>query len=879
MPHHNIELNQIYKDLNTTAIGLKQLEAEKRSKTIGKNRIKETKKVKPFTIFLRQFKSLLILILIFAGAISLFIGHSIDALIIFIILIFNAIFGFIQEYRAEKSIEALKKMTTFSTIVYRNGQETEVKSSELVPGDIIKLESGNKVPADCRLITLHHLELDESALTGESVPVKKDLRILHEKTPLAEQTNTIFSGTIVTKGNCKALVVSTGMKTQIGKIATLIQETDEVQTPLQLRLKELGKYIGIITIAICIIIFLISYLSGNSLIDSFMIAISLAVAAVPEGLPAVVTIALAFGVRRMVKRKALIRKLSAVEALGSTDVICSDKTGTLTKSEMTVTKLFVNNKVIDVTGSGYGKEGEFLHNKKEAKNEEISLLLKIGSLCNNANLAVKENSFAIIGDPTEAALLISAEKLGLKKQILDQKYKRIDEIPFETFRKLMSTINKEGSKKTIFTKGAPDILLERCTHIYENGRTRKLTIKDRENILKANETFANSALRVLGFAYRAFTEKDQENNLIFVGLQAMIDPPRPEAKQAIKTCKTAGIRTIMITGDHIITAKAIAKELGIKGDALSGYDIRNLSNKELKKVVEKTSIFARVIPEDKTRIVKALRSNGHVVAVTGDGVNDAPALKNADVGVSMGITGTDVAQEASDMILLDDNFASIVNAVEEGRGIYDNIQKFINYLLSTNMAEILVIFIAMLIFKGPDGAVLLPLLPIQILWINLITDGLPALALGVDPKEEGIMKRKPRPKKEKILSGKLIFDIISIAILITIAVLVLFKLNIGNLIKAQTIVVTSLVVFELVRLELIRSNYNLKLFSNKYLIYAVLASLLMQLAIVYTPLNIIFKTTPLALIDWGYIVLAAIIIWILAKLAKKINIHTSKRFI
>ncbi|MBU3941112.1 MAG: cation-translocating P-type ATPase, partial [Nanoarchaeota archaeon] len=435
------------------------------------------------------------------------------------------------------------------------------------------------------------------------------------------------------------------------------------------------------------------------------------------------------------------------------------------------------------------------------------------------------------------------------------------------------------SKKTIFTKGAPDILLERCTHIDENGRTRKLTIKDRENILKTNETFANSALRVLGFAYRAFTEKDQENNLIFVGLQAMIDPPRPEAKQAIKTCKTAGIRTIMITGDHIITAKAIAKELGIKGDALSGYDIRNLSNKELKKVVEKTSIFARVIPEDKTRIVKALRSNGHVVAVTGDGVNDAPALKNADVGVSMGITGTDVAQEASDMILLDDNFASIVNAVEEGRGIYDNIQKFINYLLSTNMAEILVIFIAMLIFKGPDGAVLLPLLPIQILWINLITDGLPALALGVDPKEEGIMKRKPRPKKEKILSGKLIFDIISIAILITIAVLVLFKLNIGNLIKAQTIVVTSLVVFELVRLELIRSNYNLKLFSNKYLIYAVLASLLMQLAIVYTPLNIIFKTTPLALIDWGYIVLAAIIIWILAKLVKKINIHTSKRFI
>ncbi|MFH1840131.1 MAG: calcium-translocating P-type ATPase, SERCA-type [Nanoarchaeota archaeon] len=879
MPHHNIELNQIYKDLKTTAIGLKQLEAEKRSKTIGKNRIKEAKKVKPFTIFLRQFKSLLILVLIFAGAISLFIGHPIDALIIFIILIFNAIFGFIQEYRAEKSIEALKKMTTFSTIVYRNGQETEVKSSELVPGDIIKLESGNKVPADCRLITLHHLELDESALTGESVPVKKDLRILHEKTPLAERTNTIFSGTIVTKGNCKALVVSTGMKTQIGKIAALIQETDEVQTPLQLRLKELGKYIGIITIAICIIIFLISYLSGNSLINSFMIAISLAVAAVPEGLPAVVTIALAFGVRRMVKRKALIRKLSAVEALGSTDVICSDKTGTLTKSEMTVTKLFVNNKIIDVTGSGYEKDGEFLHNKKEVKNEEISLLLKIGSLCNNANLAVKENSFAIIGDPTEAALLISAEKLGLKKQILDQKYKRIDEIPFETSRKLMSTINKEGSKKTIFTKGAPDILLERCTHIDENGRTRKLTIKDRENILKTNETFANSALRVLGFAYRAFTEKDQENNLIFVGLQAMIDPPRPEAKQAIKTCKTAGIRTIMITGDHIITAKAIAKELGIKGDALSGYDIRNLSNKELKKVVEKTSIFARVIPEDKTRIVKALRSNGHVVAVTGDGVNDAPALKNADVGVSMGITGTDVAQEASDMILLDDNFASIVNAVEEGRGIYDNIQKFINYLLSTNMAEILVIFIAMLIFKGPDGAVLLPLLPIQILWINLITDGLPALALGVDPKEEGIMKRKPRPKKEKILSGKLIFDIISIAILITIAVLVLFKLNIGNLIKAQTIVVTSLVVFELVRLELIRSNYNLKLFSNKYLIYAVLASLLMQLAIVYTPLNIIFKTTPLALIDWGYIVLAAIIIWILAKLVKKINIHTSKRFI
>jgi len=879
MHHHNVELNQIYKDLNTTTIGLKQLEAERRLKTIGRNRIKETKKINPFFIFLQQFKSLLILILIFAGIVSLFIGHFIDALIIFIILIFNAIFGFVQEYRAEKSIEALKKMTTFSTIVYRDRKETEIKSSDLVPGDIIKLESGNKVPADCRIITLHSLEVDESALTGESVPVKKDLRTLNEKTPLAEQTNTIFSGTIVTNGNCKAIVVSTGMKTQIGKIATLIQETDEVQTPLQLRLKELGKYIGLITIAVCIIIFLISYLSGNSLINSFMVAISLAVAAVPEGLPAVVTIALALGVRRMVKRKALIRKLSAVEALGSTDVICSDKTGTLTKNEMTVTKLFVNNKIISVTGSGYEKEGKFLYDKKEVKSEDISLLLKIGAICNNANLAVKEKSFAIIGDPTEAALLVSAEKLGLKKQKLEHDYERLDEIPFETSRKLMSTINKRGNKKTIFTKGAPDILIGRCAHIYENGRTRKLTIKDREKILKINETFANSALRVLGFAYRAFTEKNQENSLIFVGLQAMIDPPRPDVKKAIKTCKMAGIRTVMITGDHISTAKAIAKELGIKGEALTGHDIRSLSNKELRKVVEKTSIFARVIPEDKTRIVKTLRSRGHIVAVTGDGVNDAPALKNADVGVSMGITGTDVAQEASDMILLDDNFTSIVSAVEEGRGIYDNIKKFVNYLLSTNMAEILVIFIAMLLFKGPDGAVLLPLLPIQILWINLITDGLPALALSVDPIEEGIMKKKPRKKKEKLLSGRLIFDIILIAILITIAVLVLFKFNMGNLIKAQTIVVTSLVIFELVRLEIIRSNYKLKLFSNKYLILAVVASILMQLAIIYTPLNIAFKTTPLALIDWGYILLAAAIIWVVAKLAKRIHIHTSKRFI
>jgi len=856
--HHDQSVKEVFYGLHSNAGGLDSKEAKKRLESYGKNIIKEKKRISPVKIFINQFKSFIIGILIAAVVISLVIGERIDAIVIGIILVLNAAFGFVQEYRAEKAIEALKKMASLKAKVIRNNEKIEIDASEIVPGDILILETGDKIAADARLIEAINLETQEAALTGESTPVKKELKVLAEKTPVADRINSVFSGTVITNGRGKAVAIATGMKTEFGKIATLIQEEKEKQTPLQLKLKQLGIWIGALTLIICFIVFLTGVLKGEPILEFLIVAVSLAVAAVPEGLPAVVTISLALGVQRMVKKNALIRKLPSVETLGSTTVICSDKTGTLTHNEMTVTKIFTNNKIIDVEGSGYDTRGNFLEENKKINVEKIELLLKAGVLSNDSDL--KDGK--IIGDPTEGALIVSAAKAGLIKKDLDKKAPRIDEICFSSERKRMSTIHKEGNKKFIYTKGAPDVVIHLCDKIIENNKVRKLTEKDKHNILKINEEFAHEALRVLAFAYKPLTGKKEEN-LIFIGLQAMIDPPREEVKLAIEKCKRAGIKVVMITGDHEATAVAIAKQLGLEGKSLTGQQLDNVT--KLENVVEDISIYARVNPEHKLKIIEALRKKGHIVAMTGDGVNDAPALKKADIGIAMGITGTDVAKEASHMLLTDDNFASIVNAVEEGRGIYDNIKKFVNYLLSCNLGEILVIFIAILIGMP------LPLLAIQILWINLVTDGLPAIALGVDPASPHIMKRKPRNPKEKIMTKDITLNILIMGILMCVASLFLFnKYYLIDLKKAQTIVFTTLVVLEIVRIYMVRSQYNIGIFSNKYLILAIVFSFLLQLAVVYSPLNKFFKTVPLGIVEWAYIIGAAVCVFIIGMISTRV---------
>ena len=873
MIFHNKDLKEIFRELGTSEKGLTDEEVNRRIERYGLNEIKEKKKASPIKIFFSQFNNFIVYILIVALVISFLLDEKIDAIVIGIILVINAVLGFIQEYKAEKAIEALKKMASLKASVIRDGNEKEVEAVNVVPGDIILLETGDKIPADARLIEVFNLQTQEAALTGESLPIKKEIRVLAENAQIADQKNMVFSGTVVTNGRGKAVVVKTGMNSEIGRIAKLIQETESEETPLQKKLSVLGKWLGILVIIICLVVFASATLEGGNMLEMFIVAVSLAVAAIPEGLPAVVTISLALGVRRMVKTNALIRKLPSVETLGSVTVICSDKTGTLTCNEMTVKKVFANNKVIDVSGSGYDAKGDFIFDNKKVDKKEVELLLKIGALNNDATLKEGE----IMGDPTEGALIVSAAKLGLIKGELEIRYKRIDEIGFSSERKMMSTIHKEGNKKIIYLKGAPEIILNSCNKIIINNKIRKLSKKDKDEILKKNKAFAEKALRVLGFAYKEVKGNASENDLIFVGLQGMIDPPRTEVKQAIEKCKTAGIKVIMITGDHEITAKAIAKELGLDGKSINGNELDKLTN--LEKIVDDIAIFARVNPEHKIRIVDALRKKGHIVAMTGDGVNDAPALKKADIGIAMGITGTDVAKEASHMILTDDNFASIVNAIEEGRGIFDNIRKFVEYLLSSNLGEVLTIFIAILIgFGAEDGKALLPLIAIQLLWINLVTDGLPALALGVEPKEKGIMLRHPRNPKEKILPKSTAFRMAFIGIIMmlgTLGIFYFYNNKYFELKYARTVAFSTLVFYQLFNVLNTRSEkdslFKIGFFSNKKLIYAILISVALQVLVIHTPLNAYFKTVPITLIDWFYIILVSSTVLIFGEVFKLVK--------
>ncbi|MBD3259573.1 calcium-transporting P-type ATPase, PMR1-type [Candidatus Woesearchaeota archaeon] len=870
MKYYTQKIDEVYHDLDSSPKGLSGKEAEERLEKYGKNEIVRKREIKPFMIFLSQFKDFIIWILIAAAGVSIMLGiysgqaeEWIDAIVIIIILVLNAFLGFIKEYRAEKSIEALKKMTSLKTVALRNNKEQKIDAHELVPGDIVFLEVGEKVPADARLIEATALECEEAALTGESLPVEKKTGTIKEGTAVADRSNMVFNGTVVTRGHGKAIVTATGMKTQLGRIAGMIQEAESPKTPLQNKLAHFGKVLGGIVILVCVIVIIVGIFRGYGTLTMFLAAVSLAVAAVPEGLPAVVTITLSIGVQKMAKRNALIRKLPSVETLGCTTVISSDKTGTLTHNEMTVTKVYCDGQVIDVRGEGYKTKGEF-----EKKTEDLKQLLKIGVLCNDAKL----NGEEVVGDPTEAALLVSAAKLGMRKEEMNRLNPRVDELPFDSERKMMTTINKVNNSKYAFTKGAPDVILSKCNKILENGKTRILTKKDRDNILAVNEQFARSALRVLGFAYKEIKyEKINEESLIFVGLQAMIDPPRKEAVTSVEMCKKAGIKVIMVTGDHKITAQAIAKKLGISGRAITGVELDKLNDEEFARDVEKISIFARVNPAHKTKIIKALEKHGHVTAMTGDGVNDAPALKRADIGVAMGITGTDVSKEASDMVLLDDNFSSLVSAVEEGRTIFDNIQKFVEYLLSCNMGEVLVILSAII------AGLKLPLLPLQILWMNLVTDGLPALALGVDPEEPGVMDRPPREKGTKIVSRNGFIRMLALGAIMAAGTLVVFIAFYDNLEHAQTMAFTTLVMFQMFQVlntrSLTKSLFSVGVFKNRWLWAAIGTSVFLQLMVVYSPLNKIFHTVPLSLYDWGFVILISLSVFVIREVWKLFSKH------
>jgi Ca2+-transporting ATPase len=882
---HALDPKEAMEKLKTSEKGLSQEEAKKRLQEYGYNELKERKRISALEIFLNQFKDIFVIMLLIAVLISVGIGwYEIkakpetsfleayaDAIAIGGIVVLNAIVGFTQEYRSEKALEAMKKLTAPKARVIRDGKEIIIDAKEVVPGDILVLEAGDRIAADGILLETAELEVNEAILTGESTPVRKKVGKVKPDTPVAERKNCVFMATHVTYGRGKALVTSTGMKTEFGKIAEKVQEIEEEETPLKKKLDDFAKKLGKFIIVICIIIFALELyevffvLKVNKIgeiisntIDAFMTSVALAVSAVPEGLPAVVTVTLALGARELAKRNAIIRRLSSAETLGAVTVICSDKTGTLTKGEMTVRKIYVNDKIVEVTGVGYEGKGEFLLDGKKFDPKNIELLLRIGCLCNNASYDGK----TIMGDPTEGALIVAAAKAGMKKEDLENEFKRIHEIPFSSERKRMTTVHLIDKKKFAYVKGAPEIILERCDYIWKDGKIEKLEKKEKEKILKVNEEMASQALRVLGFAFKELPEKFEdetaEKGLVFVGLMGMIDPPREEAKEANKKCQEAGIKTIMITGDHKLTAVAIAKEIGmLDGKVLTGEELDKLSDEEFEKIVEEVRVYARVSPEHKLRIVRALKKKGHIVAMTGDGVNDAPALKQADIGIAMGITGTDVTKEASDMILADDNFATIVKAVEGGRGIYDNIRKFVFFLLRCNFDELGIIGIFALL------GLPLPLNAAMILWINLVTDGAPAIALSMDPPEEDLMKRKPRDPKEGILHGRFA-QLLASFITQFFGTAFIFCLSYyvwkEPLKEAMTMAFMQATFQELFTVWNCRSEkrsvFRYSPLTNKYLVIAVISSFALTLMLCYVPVfQVMFGTVPLTIQDlilvWG----------------------------
>jgi len=830
-------------------------------------------------MLISQFASFLIIILIAAAAVSALLGETADSIIILLIVILSGILGFFQDYRAQKAIDALKQMAAPTARVVRNGSNSLIKASRIVPGDIILLQTGDGIPADSRLIESINLQIDEASLTGESTPVPKITDTVAKEELVADRKNMVYMGTSVSYGRGKAVVTATGMETELGSIAGMLGKIESEKTPLQLSLDRLGVWIGIITLIIVTIVAIMGVLCGFDVIEMFIWGVALAVAAIPEALPAVVTVCLALGVRRMVKRHALVRKLPSVETLGATTFICSDKTGTLTRDEMTVRNIYVDGRMLEVTGAGYEPVGDFRNDDRKIKPEEnttLRNLLIISSLCNDSELVNENSTWLIKGDPTEGALNVLAAKGGIRKQEMENRYRRTDEIPFSSERKMMTTIYSTPDGVFAYSKGAPEVILNSCTHIFREGSVIEFDGDEKEHILEVVETMASRAQRVLAFSQKQFkathSVNDAEKEMVFVGLVGMIDPPREKVKTAIATCKRAGIKTVMITGDHQLTGCAIAEELGLfgKGEiALTGANLDSMDDKELARIVENVSVYARVSPAHKMRIIDALKMKGHVVAMTGDGVNDAPALKAADIGIAMGITGTAVSKEASDMILTDDNFASIVSAIEEGRNIFKNIKNFVLYGLGCHIGEVLIVVIAMLAWQE------LPLIAIQILWINLITDGLPPMALSVEPPDKALMMQPPRRRDEGIITKRVLFYGLAVGALIALQALLLFRwsLDDSGIVKARTMVFTIIVISMMFNAFNWRSErlslLEIGIFSNRTILYAVGSTILLQLLVIYTPmLNGPFDTLPLSLADWAIIMLLASTTLIFVEVAK-----------
>lgn len=871
------------KSENILTTGLTDKEAKYKLQKHGLNILAERKKISPLKILFQQFTDLMVIILMISTVISGFMGEMTEAVTIIAIVLVNAIMGFVQEFKTEKTMEALKSLAAPSAKVIRDEQQVSIPAEEIVPGDILVIEAGDRIAADAAILESSSLHVDESLLTGESVPVEKS-SLKNNKALIDpfDKKSSVYMGTVVTGGRAKAVVYATGMKTEMGHIADMIQNIEDDETPLQRRLAHLGKFIAVGCLLICAIVSVTGVIRGEKLFTMLLSGISLAVAAVPEGLPAIVTISLALGVQRMLKRNALIRKLPAVETLGCASIICSDKTGTLTENKMTVRKIYAAGYQLSVTGNGYNLEGDFLVDNRSSdplKVEGIKLALEIGALCNNSvitrpaseNTAMgkiksifsKQDTLKISGDPTEIALTIAAAKAGITQSSLNGTYQRIDELPFDSDRKCMSIVCKSNKGEVyVFTKGAPDMIIDKCNRIMSARGIIKLDELTKRSITRINDGMANNALRVMGLAFRKLetgtynpNTKNVENDLIFVGLMGMIDPPRKEAIEAVQKCKLAGIKPVMITGDHKLTATAIARELNIfcEGDnVLTGAELDRMSDSQLEDLAPSVSVYARVSPKHKLMIVRVLKKLGHIVAMTGDGVNDAPAVKEADIGVSMGITGTDVTKEASSMVLLDDNFATIVAAVEEGRVIYNNIRKFIRYMLACNLGEVLTMFLGMVMWLP------IPLLPIQILWVNLVTDGLPAIALGLDPAENDIMMRKPRGAKDHIFSHGLLKLIVARGIFIglsTLGVFVSIMYFVENVELARTGAFMTLVMTQLIHVFECKSEtkniFEIPIFNNIPLILAVLCSLVMILGVVYIPVfQTIFETVPLGFNEW-----------------------------
>ena len=874
-PWHSKEKEEVIRDLESDVRGLSTEEVRRKREEFGYNELKERRKTSTLQSFLSQFKNTFTVMLLAAIIISVLLGwfeaqilHDarltietfVDGIAIGAIVLLNAVIGFLQEYRSEKAVEALKKLTTPKARVFREGKETQIPARDIVPGDILLLEAGDRIPADGRLLEVINLTIDESVLTGESNPVNKSVEVLPPDSSIADMKNMVFAGTSVVDGRGKGIVTSIGINTQFGRISEMVQTVEKEEIPLKYKLDKFAKKIGAIVILAAIIIVLVSLIrTGTIEIDLLLTAVALAVSAVPEGLPAIVTVTLALGARELSRRNAVVRRLASVETLGSTTVICSDKTGTLTKGEMTVRQIFVGEKTVEVGGTGYNLEGEFRVNGSSIsplEHRDLLSVLRVGALCNNSSV----DGSSVIGDPTEGALIVAASKSGLNIDDLKKQYPRMAEIPFSSERRLMTTVHQTpDGLQVAYVKGSPERVLELCRFVELAGEKRRLDEKQRSELLKKNEEMANQGLRVLSMAYRelpseisGYDEDNLEKDLVFVGMMGMIDPPREEAKDAVKLCEKARIRVVMITGDHKLTAMTIAKELSIskKEDALTGEELESRGDEEFEEIVENIRVFARVSPEHKLRIGKVLKKKGHVVAMTGDGVNDAPAVKQADIGVAMGITGTDVTKEASDMILADDNFATIVNAVRGGRIIYENIRKFVRFLIALNFTELFLIGSFALI------GLPIPLLPVMILWLNLVTDGPPAMALSVDPPVDDVMQRPPRSPKEGILHGNLRFIFASTAVQLVMEIVAFwwgFSVQ-GSLEKARTLVFAVACFYELVVIWNCRSEsrhaFRVGFLNNKALLVAALISVLSTLAVIYTPaLQFLFQTVFLDLTD------------------------------